>query len=322
MLEDLLKDKKCFKLICGAGNEDLNEIKNLVAIFASAGCKFFDLNASEKVLNSAQEGLDFSVSKENQSDYNFCISVGTKNDLHLNKAKIFNDLCKKCGKCSNICPQLAINDEFIIDEKKCIGCQKCFKICTEGAIKMFSKYLPISEIFGKIKFKKHKNLNCVELHTNGENTDEIRENWQYLCENFNGMLSLCISLSKLNQKRVLALLKELICLKKPYSVIIQADGVSMSGGSDDIETTRAAILASEIIMKSDFPVFILPSGGTNSKTKKLAELNNININGVAMGSFARKTVQNYILDENLLENKQKFIEAVSLAKNLMIKSGF
>ena len=30
MLKDLLEDKKCFKLVCGAGNEDADEVEKLV----------------------------------------------------------------------------------------------------------------------------------------------------------------------------------------------------------------------------------------------------------------------------------------------------
>ena len=30
MLKDLLESKKCFKLVCGAGNEDAQEVEKLV----------------------------------------------------------------------------------------------------------------------------------------------------------------------------------------------------------------------------------------------------------------------------------------------------
>jgi Fe-S-cluster-containing hydrogenase component 2 len=129
VLKDILDEKKCFKLICGAGNEDLEEVEKLVALYAKAGCKLFDLNASEEVLYAAEKGLNYSIPKENQKDYNFCISVGTKNDFHLKKAKINPDICKKCGKCVGICLQKAINSDFQIDSKKCIGCLRCVDIC-------------------------------------------------------------------------------------------------------------------------------------------------------------------------------------------------
>ena len=43
MLKDLLEAKKCFKLVCGAGNEDTLEVEKLVTIYSKAGCNFFDV---------------------------------------------------------------------------------------------------------------------------------------------------------------------------------------------------------------------------------------------------------------------------------------
>lgn len=40
MLKELLEAKKCFKLVCGAGNEDASEVEKLVALYSAAGCKF------------------------------------------------------------------------------------------------------------------------------------------------------------------------------------------------------------------------------------------------------------------------------------------
>ena len=43
MLKNILDSKRCFKLICGAGNEDIESVKRLVYVYALAGCKIFDL---------------------------------------------------------------------------------------------------------------------------------------------------------------------------------------------------------------------------------------------------------------------------------------
>ena len=45
MLKDLFEQKKCFKLVCGAGNEDIDEVEKLVTIYSLAGCNFFDVCA-------------------------------------------------------------------------------------------------------------------------------------------------------------------------------------------------------------------------------------------------------------------------------------
>ena len=53
MLKELLESGKCFKLVCGAGNEDVEEVERLVALYSAAGCKFFDLSAKPEIINAA-----------------------------------------------------------------------------------------------------------------------------------------------------------------------------------------------------------------------------------------------------------------------------
>ena len=50
MLEDILKNKNCFKLVCGAGNEDKNEVEKLVYLYSKAGCNIFDISANIDVI--------------------------------------------------------------------------------------------------------------------------------------------------------------------------------------------------------------------------------------------------------------------------------
>ena len=59
------------------------------------------------------------------------------------------------------------------------------------------------------------------------------------------------------------------------------------------------------------------SGGTNSKTAELAKMCNINYSGIAIGSFARKIVKQYIERSDFLTNENVFNEALSIAKNLV-----
>ena len=54
-LKDLLESGKFFKLVCGAGNEDANEVEKLVKLYSVAGCKFFDLSAKEEIVDAAKK---------------------------------------------------------------------------------------------------------------------------------------------------------------------------------------------------------------------------------------------------------------------------
>jgi len=323
-LKKLLEEKKCFKLICGAGNENLEEVEKLVALYSKAGCHFFDLSANENVLKAAQNGLDLSVPKNEQSGYYFCVSVGIQGEPHLNKAKINEINCNECKKCLKICPQGALNtplyDKLKIQEEKCIGCLRCLKVCDFDAIEIYQKNRPINEILDFLLTAQNSQLKCLELHASGEDEEDVNQGWQYLNKNFDGMLSVCIDRSKLGNEAVLKRIKNLIKDRKPYSTIIQADGAPMSGGDDNFKTTLQAVAMAEIIQKENLPVYILLSGGTNSKTTELAKLCEISAHGVSIGSYARKIVKKYIEREDFLQNEAVFNEALKIAKNLIESS--
>lgn len=329
MLKNLLEQKKCFKLICGAGNENLDEIERLVALYASAGCRFFDLSASEEVLKAAQKGLDFAIPKEKQKDYHFCISIGTKNDQHMQKAVMRargkegeRESCLNCGQCIEICPQKAIKKEKVKEEKResitiieqyCIGCGKCFEICPQNLISLE----PYKNSACLPAFLPSCPLACIELHASDTDEAEVDEIWDYLNTNSDGLLSLCIGRGKLSDEQILKRVKRLVEKRKPYTTIIQADGLPMSGGEDDFATTRPAIETGELIQSLHLPFYLLLSGGTNSKTAQLAKLEGVDINGVGVGSFARKIVKEYIERDDFFTNKEIFNEACLKIKSLV-----
>ena len=62
--KDLLS-KADFKLVCGAGNEDINEVRKLSYIYTLAGCKGFDVSANFEVVRGCKEGIELAFgSKE------------------------------------------------------------------------------------------------------------------------------------------------------------------------------------------------------------------------------------------------------------------
>ncbi len=284
MLEDLLKEGKCFKLVCGAGNENEEEIYNLVKLYAQAGCKFFDLSAKPEIVLAAKKAL----ADCNVDDAYLCVSVGIKGDPHVSKAQINGEKCVQCGKCEEICPRKAIK-YFKISTKNCIGCAKCYKICHKGAISFYSEEKDLKEVLPPII---ELGVDCLEFHAMGLDEAEIDEKWAYINSVYSGMLSICTSRGKLGDEQLVARLKKMIAQRKPYTTIVQADGFPMSGGEDDYKTTLQAVATAEIVQDAKLPVYLLLSGGTNSKTAQLAKMCGINYNGIAIGSFARKIVKN------------------------------
>lgn len=306
MLKELLDNRKCFKLVCGAGNEDPIEVEKLVALYSAAGCKFFDLSAKPDIVDAAKRGL------QGREGY-FCVSVGIKGDPHIRKSQIDYEKCSGCHKCEEICPQKAIRHCKVL-AARCIGCGRCYSVCKHGAISFREENLDLKEVLLPLI---EKGIDCIELHAMSENIDEALEKWNTINEIYDGMLSICTARGNLSDEKMLELIKKTTGNRKPYSTIVQADGFPMSGGKDDYKTTLQAVATAEIVQNAKLPVYIMLSGGTNSKTAELAKMCSINYNGIAVGSFARKIVRQYIEREDFLRNKYAFDDAVNIAKNLI-----
>ena len=147
MLKDLLETKNCFKLVCGAGNEDADEVEKLVIIYSLAGCQFFDVCAKPEIVDAAKKGLENAGIKD---DRYICVSVGIDGDPHITKAIIDKNVCSYCGKCKSICPHEAINENLEIIEARCLGCGQCLKTCSTNAITMTSKTIDYKEVLPEI----------------------------------------------------------------------------------------------------------------------------------------------------------------------------
>ena len=299
-----------FKLVCGAGNEDVESVKRLVFIYASAGCKLFDLSARKEILAAAKEGSKLA----GINDAQYCVSIGIKGDKHITKAKIDLSKCVKCGNCFNNCPNDAIYSSIIIDDKKCIGCSVCEKKCPTGAITMEEKDVNYSLI---LPYMVENGVEFLELHIMGHDMSDLAKKWQVINECNPKFASICIDRENFGNKEVLNRIKEMISIRKPFTTIVQADGVPMSGGSDDYKTTLQAVAMAEVIQNAELPVYVMLSGGTNSKTAELAKMCGINYWGIAIGSWARKIVKPYITQEDFWNNKKAQNDAILIARNLI-----
>ena len=300
-----------FKLVCGAGNEDTEIVKRLVYVYAKAGAKLFDISARKEVLQSAKEGQKLS----GVDDIEFCVSIGIKGDKHIKKAKISELKCIKCANCYKTCQNDAILPSIIIDEKRCIGCSSCIDKCPTGAITMIEKDINYVEI---LPYMVKNGVNYLELHIMGDDRADLENKWRVINECAPKYASICIDRENFGNREVLQRIKEMIMYREKYTTIIQADGIPMSGSDDSYKTTLQAVAMAEIIQNANFPVYIMISGGTNSKTAELAKQCGITYWGIAVGSWARKIVKPYILLSNFWENKSAQEKAIEIAHELVI----
>ena len=309
-LQEYLASNKCFKLILGANNENYDEITRLVALYSAAGCRFFDINASENAIKAARRGFEYSK----KTDCFLCISVGTANDKHLSKYKI-NDNCVSCNTCVSSCLEGAIqntNGKVSIDEKKCIGCARCVSACSFDAIYSYQKQSDWNNLD-----KLFPMCECVEFHMDSNDIDDIFQKWEYLVNNFDGMLSINASRVNFSDNQLIEILKKMISCARQNHVMIQADGIPMSGGADNYHSTLQAVSCADLIINSNICPYVITSGGTNAKTAELARILEVPLNGVAIGSYARKIVKDFVQDDDFLNNEDKFSSALKVAQELV-----
>jgi Fe-S-cluster-containing hydrogenase component 2 len=310
ILKSLLDQEQVFKIICGAGNEDIDQVKRLSYIYTLAGATIIDVSANVDVVKVAIEGIELAYTNASLYDITIktrpyiMVSVGMPGDPHVRKAYIDTNSCEECGKCLSICPTQAIDTkclvswgtDYMVDTKLCIGCGKCSNICNTDSV--------ISYRYDDRKLLKENLLQClesgaelIELHAAiGEHRDSLLE-WELINSiNPNNFNSLCLDRINLDNVNLKYRIEEARKISGD-KLIIQADGIPMSGGENTFNSTLQTVTMADIINKEfDNNIYLILSGGTNSLTKSLAQDMGVHFNGVAIGSYARKIIKGCVDD--------------------------
>ncbi|HOE16835.1 MAG TPA: LdpA C-terminal domain-containing domain [Syntrophorhabdaceae bacterium] len=320
LLKGLFQERRFFKLVCGAGNENLTEVRRLAAIYTIAGAAMHDLSANIDVVEAAKRGVEEAyalaplLGKKIAMRPYLNVSIGLKGDPHVRKALIDRGACVECGECIKACRQEAISEGYSVEEFKCIGCGDCESVCPAGAIRYIHKRADFENILPECV---RRGVETMELHGVTDDDEAVLHDWKLLnaiiTDNF---LSVCLDRSLLSNRHLIDRIRQLHEVTGER-MIVQADGVPMSGEGDDYNTTLQAVACADVVMKSGIPVVVLLSGGTNSRTGLLARQCGVNAHGVSVGSFARKLVKRYVTMEDFDTNIDAQREAVSVAEELV-----
>ena len=327
LYKDLLSSSKYFKLVCGAGNEDKEEVEYLTFIYTLAGCAGFDVSASPEIVKSAKKGIDYAFQKAKDIDIELSqrpfvtVSVGMPGDHHVRKAIITND-CVSCNLCIPVCPTDAIPDSLDIIKDLCIGCGNCEAVCPPAA-NAISYNHNAKELLEILPMCVDAGAESIELHAGVPDNESTLHEWKVVSESVpNGMISMCLDRKHLSNE---ALIERIEVAKSIADdrLIIQADGIPMSGGKDDLNTTLQAVSIADFINKElksknknfkNMPVLI--SGGTNTYTGELARRCNVNFNGITIGTHARKVISQFREKPSLITHGN-LNKAVRKAKDLI-----
>ena len=327
---DLLQSSNYFKLVCGAGIEDRNEVEYLNYVYTLAGCAGFDVSASPEIVKSAKKGINAALIKAYELGINIpftpfiTVSVGMPGDHHVRKAVITND-CVGCNLCIPTCPTDAIPSNLVIISDLCIGCGNCEAACppAANAIKYNHNSKELSSLLPKCV---DAGAESIELHAGVPDDQSTIDEWKVVSDSVpNGMISMCLDRKHLSNEMLIERIKLAQKIANDR-LIIQADGIPMSGGTDDFNTTLQAVAIADFINKeikqkekifSKIPVLI--SGGTNSFTGDLARNCGVPFNGITIGTHARKVIRKFESKPNEMTN-EKLQMALINAKKLIINN--
>jgi ferredoxin len=241
------------------------------------------------------------------------VSIGMKGDPHVRKALV-TKRCVKCGRCVPECPTGAMTEDMTVNELKCIGCGHCESACEYGAINFYHKGGDLKSILAECRKCGAEQL---ELHAAVPDSGSIFDEWKMINEVVDdNYVSMCLDRLHMGDSYLRRRIKKAREITGDR-FIVQADGVPMSGGKDDYNTTLQAVAIADIIMKSGLDVKVLLSGGTNSRTARLADMCGVKYNGVSIGTFARNIVKEYIGKESFMRDDSEIRKAVTVADRLV-----
>ncbi len=317
-----LKNRQFFKLVCGASLTDVKMIEDLVFIFTLAGAHVIDLAPKADVIFAARRGVEkayrFADTPIRRHVPLLMASIQLDKDPHFRKAEVDYNLCDLCSACVKICPTEAfkINKQFLYSKERCFGCGICPSVCHVDALTMLdTKPTPKETLMEMISL----GVESVEFHF-GKNYGVIEEIWDEIKDLVKKLtlLSFSIGSGLLTDKEIKNAAN--LCFKLAgKGIILQCDGTPMSGAVEKKSmngnnSDNKSLQVAGIIEKENLPVYLQISGGTNQYSFNKSVDAGLHINGVAIGSYARKQLMPYM---DKLTSPEDIIKAVDIALSLV-----
>ncbi len=312
-LRGLLDAGRYFKLVCAAGNQDAQAVRRLSLVYTLAGAVGIDVSADVDIVKASLAGIDAALALAPSMQVTLphrpfiTVSVGLPGDPHVRKSSILAQVCTSCGECQENCDDRAISDvPHVVDARLCVGCGTCAKVCEFDAIRFHTDPIDLTDVLPRCIEAGAEN---IELHARIPDERAVQRDWRIVADALpDQFISLCVDRGEISNAQLVARIAKAREVAGDR-LIVQADGVPMSGGADDFNTTLQAVDCANVVRNIGIDARILLSGGTNSKTGELAALCGVHVHGVAIGTFAR----NLVRAETSLPDFESNIEAVARA---------
>lgn len=292
---DALREKRFFKLILGGSLTDTSSIVQTVSAYVQAGIDCLDIAAEPVVVACVAASLK-TVSAHKPKP-TVMVSVPLDPDPHFRKIALDAEPCIDCGICIPECPSDALSlpeRTLTISQPLCYGCGRCVPVCPTEALSL----LPFKVESTMLEALSHPIVEAVEIHSHycdAGMLEAFLEEWKMVLSQ--KILSLCFRVHQLTDNQIVAFYQVAEAFSV-FPVIIQVDGVSMSGNVGEDNSLPALQGAQKVKRAFQEKGLAIPlitlAGGISGKTAPYLSLPEYSfISGVAAGTAARQLLNGF-----------------------------
>ncbi len=307
-----LENKHYHKLIIGAALKDFESIENYAYLFTHAQANAIDISAFPLSLISTQRGIAKAITENPElSKPLIMVSVNIGEDPHFRRIELNTDTCTECLLCIPSCPANAfslIHDKFNYEPNLCYGCSNCLPYCNYDALSFenwnSSSPETISELIAL-------GATAFEIHLSPD-LEAFKDFYSKLPANNKILESFSIGSGLLDAEQLIDTAITIVkTVRDKYQgthpLVLQTDGIPLSGARDlysleqsgykleaednkDLVSIENARIVIEALDKAGLrdSVYVQISGGSTERSLAKAHAIGIPIAGVAIGSYARK----------------------------------
>lgn len=322
-----LEAHKFHKLIIGAALKDFGTIEHYAYLFTHAGADAIDISAFPHSVISAQKGIKKAIAENSGlTEPLIMVSVNIGQDPHFRRIELKQENCTECLLCVPSCPSEAFSSpQFSYDENLCFGCSACLPACSFDALSFVNWSAFDSKSLSELQAL---GANAIEIHLNN-NLDEFSSSYRSMPNSF-VLESFSIGSEQMTKEDLINATNRIIgesAIKHgpERELIIQTDGIPLSGArleanlDKDLISINNARIVLETIEKF-YPkrknLFVQLAGGITENSFAKASKLGVKVDGVAIGSYARKKLAEIDSNKNQIEFARNLLELSKNFKNL------